>query len=68
MSRPVIAVIGATGAQGGGLAQAILNDPQQRFAPQRARWPPPARKSSPPTSTTRAPWSVPSPARTASSR
>jgi uncharacterized protein YbjT (DUF2867 family) len=32
MSRPVIAVIGATGAQGGGLAQAILNDPANRFA------------------------------------
>ncbi|HSM36725.1 MAG TPA: NmrA/HSCARG family protein [Longimicrobiales bacterium] len=27
-----IAVVGATGAQGGGLARAILNDPQERFA------------------------------------
>jgi uncharacterized protein YbjT (DUF2867 family) len=31
-SRPILAVIGATGAQGGGLAQAILRDPAQRFA------------------------------------
>jgi uncharacterized protein YbjT (DUF2867 family) len=31
-SRPIIAVIGATGAQGGGLAQAILRDPTQRYA------------------------------------
>jgi uncharacterized protein YbjT (DUF2867 family) len=30
--KPTIAVIGATGAQGGGLAQAILEDPAQRFA------------------------------------
>ena len=30
--RPVIAVIGATGAQGGGLAQAILDDPAGRFS------------------------------------
>lgn len=29
---PVIAVIGATGAQGGGLVRAILADPQRRFA------------------------------------
>jgi uncharacterized protein YbjT (DUF2867 family) len=29
--KPTIAVIGATGAQGGGLAQAILNDPAKRF-------------------------------------
>jgi uncharacterized protein YbjT (DUF2867 family) len=32
LNKPVIAVVGATGAQGGGLAQAILNDPQKRFA------------------------------------
>ena len=32
MTRPIIAVIGATGAQGGGLAQAILSDPAKRFA------------------------------------
>jgi uncharacterized protein YbjT (DUF2867 family) len=32
MSRPVIAVFGATGAQGGGLARAILNDPSRRYA------------------------------------
>ena len=30
--RPVIAVIGATGAQGGGLVRAILADPERRFA------------------------------------
>ncbi|MFT3734647.1 MAG: NmrA/HSCARG family protein [Rhodocyclaceae bacterium] len=32
MSRPLITVIGATGAQGGGLVQALLRDPEQRFA------------------------------------
>jgi uncharacterized protein YbjT (DUF2867 family) len=32
MSKPFIAVVGATGAQGGGLAKAILNDPAKRFA------------------------------------
>jgi uncharacterized protein YbjT (DUF2867 family) len=31
--RKVIAVIGATGAQGGGLVRAILADPERRFAP-----------------------------------
>ena len=31
-NRPVIAVIGATGAQGGGLVRAILADPERRFA------------------------------------
>jgi uncharacterized protein YbjT (DUF2867 family) len=31
-SRPVIAVIGATGAQGGGLARAILADPERQYA------------------------------------
>lgn len=31
-SRPVIAVIGATGAQGGGLAQAILDDSAKKYA------------------------------------
>jgi len=30
--RPLIAVVGATGAQGGGLARALLRDPAQRFA------------------------------------
>jgi uncharacterized protein YbjT (DUF2867 family) len=30
--RPVIAVVGATGAQGGGLVRAILADPERRFA------------------------------------
>ena len=30
--KPTIAVIGATGAQGGGLAQSILEDPAKRFA------------------------------------
>lgn len=29
---PVIAVLGATGTQGGGLARALLRDPQRRFA------------------------------------
>lgn len=33
MSRPVIAVIGATGAQGGGLVRAMLADPHRRFQP-----------------------------------
>jgi uncharacterized protein YbjT (DUF2867 family) len=32
MSRPIITVFGATGAQGGGLARAILNDPSRRYA------------------------------------
>jgi uncharacterized protein YbjT (DUF2867 family) len=31
-TRPVIAVIGATGAQGGGLVEAILADPRHEFA------------------------------------
>jgi uncharacterized protein YbjT (DUF2867 family) len=31
MAAPVITVFGATGAQGGGLARAILDDPRQRF-------------------------------------
>ncbi|MDQ8023346.1 MAG: NmrA/HSCARG family protein [Moraxellaceae bacterium] len=31
-SRPVISVIGATGAQGGGLVRALLDDPARRFA------------------------------------
>ena len=30
--RKVIAVVGATGAQGGGLVRAILNDPNGGFA------------------------------------
>ncbi|HEY1130232.1 MAG TPA: NmrA family NAD(P)-binding protein, partial [Roseateles sp.] len=30
--RPVIAVFGATGAQGGGLVRALLRDPWRRFA------------------------------------
>lgn len=30
--QPVIAVLGATGAQGGGLVRAILADPERRFA------------------------------------
>ena len=30
--KQVIAVVGATGAQGGGLARAILHDPSGRFA------------------------------------
>jgi uncharacterized protein YbjT (DUF2867 family) len=29
--KPLIAVVGATGAQGGGLARALLRDPAQRF-------------------------------------
>ncbi|MEX1258992.1 MAG: NmrA/HSCARG family protein [Gemmatimonadota bacterium] len=32
MSQKVIAVVGATGAQGGGLARAVLSDPEGRFA------------------------------------
>lgn len=31
MTKPVITVVGATGAQGGGLAKAVLNDPGRRF-------------------------------------
>jgi len=31
-NTPIIAVVGATGAQGGGLVRAILADPEQRFA------------------------------------
>ncbi len=31
-NKPTIAVVGATGAQGGGLVRAILADPEQRFA------------------------------------
>ena len=30
-NRKIIAVVGATGAQGGGLCEAILNDPQGGF-------------------------------------
>ena len=30
--KKIIAVVGATGAQGGGLVRAILNDPQGGFA------------------------------------
>ena len=45
----IITVFGATGAQGGGLARAILADPERRFRlraeraspirPRRGRWP-----------------------------
>lgn len=31
MSKKIIAVVGATGAQGGGLARAVLNDPQGEY-------------------------------------
>ncbi len=65
--KKVIAVVGATGAQGGGLVRAILDDPSGGFAARgitrntrsdRARASPePARRSSAPTSTTpRASW------------
>ena len=32
MAKKIIAVFGATGAQGGGLARAILNDKQSEFS------------------------------------
>jgi uncharacterized protein YbjT (DUF2867 family) len=32
MAKKLIAIVGATGAQGGGLARAILSDPQSEFA------------------------------------
>ena len=32
-ARKIIAVVGATGAQGGGLVRAILNDPDSGFIP-----------------------------------
>ena len=32
MSKPIITVFGATGAQGGGLARALLADPRRHFA------------------------------------
>jgi uncharacterized protein YbjT (DUF2867 family) len=32
MSKKIITIFGATGAQGGGLARAILNDPQSEFS------------------------------------
>ncbi|WP_373075690.1 NmrA family NAD(P)-binding protein, partial [Zeaxanthinibacter enoshimensis] len=32
MEKKIIAVVGATGAQGGGLVEAILNDPDHEFA------------------------------------
>ncbi len=60
--KKIIAVVGATGAQGGGLVRAILADPSGPFAARaitrkstptrRRRWPPPAPRSWPPTSTT----------------
>src|SRR5262245_34588672 len=32
MNKPIIAVIGSTGAQGGGLVRSMLADPDQKFA------------------------------------
>ena len=32
MSKKIIAILGATGAQGGGLVRAIVNDPAGGFA------------------------------------
>ena len=32
MAKKIITVFGATGAQGGGLAHAILNDPNSEFS------------------------------------
>ena len=60
--KKIIAVVGATGAQGGGLVRAILADPQGGFARARSRatrsrrrrrsWPAWAPRWSRPTSTT----------------
>jgi uncharacterized protein YbjT (DUF2867 family) len=33
VEKKTIAVVGATGAQGGGLVRAILNDPEASFRP-----------------------------------
>jgi uncharacterized protein YbjT (DUF2867 family) len=60
--KKIIAVVGSTGAQGGGLVEAILSDPNGGFAARaitrdpckdKAKaWPPRAPKWSRPTSTT----------------
>ena len=76
--KKIIAVIGATGAQGGGLVRAILADtpgalrragdhPQARFRTRRGRSPRSASRSWPATPTTRRASTAPSPAPTAPS-
>jgi uncharacterized protein YbjT (DUF2867 family) len=77
VDKRLIAVVGATGAQGGGLARAILDDPQGKFGCRAltrdpGRTPPErcataGRTSYQPISTTRTAWRLHSTVRTARS-